>query len=79
MRTQETGGDEGRLLLRAEEAAKLLSLGRSTVFQLMATGELPCVRIGRAVRIPRSALERWVRERSGELRPIPGPKHPEVV
>lgn len=60
---------EAPLLLRAEEAAKLLSLGRSTVFQMMATGELPCVRIGRAVRVPRTALERWVRARSGEEGP----------
>jgi len=54
------------LLLRAEEAAQLLSLGRSTIFQMLATGELPAVRVGRAVRVPRAALERWVRERSGD-------------
>ncbi len=58
--------DEQPLLLRAEEAAKLLSLGRSKVFEMLASGELPAVRIGRAVRVPRTALERWVRERSGE-------------
>ena len=57
---------EAPLLLRAEEAAKLLSLGRTTVFQMMASGELPCVRFGRAVRVPRASVERWVRERSGE-------------
>lgn len=60
------------LLLRAEQAAKLLSLGRTTVFQMMASGELPCVRIGRAVRVPRSALERWVRAQSGEPEPTSG-------
>ncbi len=52
------------LLLRAEEAAKLLSLGRSTVFAMLAAGELPVVRIGRAVRIPRRELEVWVRDRT---------------
>ena len=42
------------------------------MFQMMATGELPCVRIGRAVRVPRSALERWVRAQTGEPEPIEG-------
>jgi len=57
---------DGPLLLRAEEAARLLGLGRSKVFQMMATGELPgVVRIGRAVRVSREALEAWVREGAG--------------
>ena len=64
--TQPKSATDLPLLLRAEEAAKLLSLGRSTVFQMLATGELPAVRVGRAVRVPRAALEQWVRERSGE-------------
>jgi excisionase family DNA binding protein len=52
------------LLLRAAEVATLLGLGRSTVFALLAAGELPVVRIGRSVRVPRVALERWVDERT---------------
>ncbi|MDP9370105.1 MAG: helix-turn-helix domain-containing protein [Chloroflexota bacterium] len=55
---------EQPLLLRAEEAAKILSLGRSTIFQMLASGELPVVRIGRSVRIPRSELEIWIRART---------------
>ncbi len=55
------------LLLRAEDAARLLGIGRSTVFEMLAAGELPgVVRIGRSVRISREALEQWVRDRSGE-------------
>ena len=53
------------LLLRAEEAARLLGLGRSTVFALMAAGDLPSVKIGRSVRIPYASLVEWVRERTG--------------
>jgi excisionase family DNA binding protein len=52
------------LLLRSGEVAKLLGLGRSTVFAMLAAGELPVVRIGRSVRVPRAALERWVDERT---------------
>lgn len=51
------------LLLRAEEAARLLGLGRSTVFALLATGELPSVRVGRSVRVSRSAVERFIAAR----------------
>lgn len=54
------------LLLRGEEAAKLLNLGRSKTLEMMATGELPgVVRFGRSVRIHRVALERWLAERAG--------------
>lgn len=55
--------EQPALLLRAEEAAKILAIGRSKVFQLLASGELPAIRIGRLVRVRRSDLERWIEER----------------
>ena len=61
---------EGRstepLLLKAEEVAKLLRVGRSKVFAMLAAGELPVVRLGRSVRVPRAALEGWIEERIQE-------------
>ena len=54
------------LLLKATEAGKLLGLGRSKVFAMVAAGELPVIRIGRSVRIPRQALERWIRDQTIE-------------
>ena len=53
-----------RLLLRIEEVADMLGIGRSTVFEMVAAGELPVVRIRRATRIPRDQLEEWIRERT---------------
>lgn len=53
---------EEPLLLRIEEAAKLLGLGRTTVFALVSAQKLPVVRLGRSVRIPREALEQWIQE-----------------
>lgn len=47
-------------LLRVEEAARVLSVSRRTAFELLRTGELPVVRIGRAVRIPKAALRAWI-------------------
>ena len=51
-----------QLLLRPEEAARVLGIGRSKLFELLATSALPVVRIGRATRIPAPALRRWVEE-----------------
>jgi excisionase family DNA binding protein len=40
-----------RLLVTIPEAAALLSLGRSTVYELVQRNKLPVVHIGRAVRV----------------------------
>jgi excisionase family DNA binding protein len=52
-----------RLLLRVPEVAKALGLGRTKVYELIATGELPVIRLGRAVRVSVAALQKWVDER----------------
>lgn len=48
------------LLVRVEEAARLLSLSRSTLYEMMDAGELPSVRRGTARRIPVAALREWI-------------------
>ena len=48
------------LLVRVEEAARILSLSRSTIYEMMDSGELPSVRWGTARRIPMAALRAWV-------------------
>jgi excisionase family DNA binding protein len=59
-----TRGERGdrmeALLLRASEVATMLGLGRSKVYEMIQSGELPVVRIGTAVRIPQKALIEWV-------------------
>ncbi|MDT3444276.1 helix-turn-helix domain-containing protein [Pseudofrankia sp. BMG5.37] len=49
-----------KLLLTPAEAAEQLGLGRSTVYELLATGELESICIGRARRIPHDALVAYV-------------------
>src|SRR4051812_30573144 len=49
------------LLLTPEEAAKLLSVGRTTVYALIKAGDLHPVHIGRSCRLSRAELERYVR------------------
>lgn len=51
-----------KLLLKPEEAAELLSIGRSKIYELIGTGELASVRIGTSRRIPADALAEFVRE-----------------
>ena len=60
---------ESRLLLTVEAAAELLSLGRTTVYELVATGELASVKIGRSRRIPYEALRRFIARLSDVDRP----------
>ena len=48
------------LLVRVEEAARLLSLSRSTIYEMIDRGELPSIRCGTARRIPLAALHAWV-------------------
>ena len=49
------------LLLTPEEAAKVLRIGRTTIYALMKAGELRPVHIGRSCRLSRAELERYVR------------------
>jgi excisionase family DNA binding protein len=49
-----------KLLLTVEEAAERLSIGRTKAFELIASGELESVVIGRARRVPVQALEPFI-------------------
>ncbi len=69
-----------RLLLRAEEVAKLLGVGRTTVYALVSAQKLPVVRIGRSLRIPRDALDQWIREQiDGDPDDDNAPKAPDYA
>ncbi len=46
--------------LTVKEVARRLAVGRTTVYELIARQELMAIKIGRARRIPESALERWI-------------------
>jgi excisionase family DNA binding protein len=48
------------LLLTTLETAALLSIGRTTVYELIAAGELETVHIGRSVRVPTDAVARFI-------------------
>lgn len=48
------------LLVSVRDAAALLGIGRTTVYELIADGELEAVHIRRAVRVPMAAIEEYV-------------------
>jgi len=52
------------VLLRVAEASRLMSLSRTKVYEMAEKGEIPVVRIGTAVRIPRRKLLAWIEERT---------------
>jgi excisionase family DNA binding protein len=51
-----------RLLLRPVEAAEVIGVSRSKLYELLASGDLPSVRIGASVRVPVDALRAWIAE-----------------
>jgi excisionase family DNA binding protein len=47
-------------LLRMSEVAAITGFSRAKVYAMAASGEIPCLRSGRSVRIPLAALEGWI-------------------
>ncbi|GAB4327239.1 MAG: hypothetical protein Kow0010_10730 [Dehalococcoidia bacterium] len=56
----------GALLVSVSEARIMLGVGNGTIQKLLRDGDLPVVRIGRSLRIPREALEAFVAARAGK-------------
>jgi excisionase family DNA binding protein len=50
------------LTVSVVDAARMLGISRAFAYELVARGELPSVRLGRRVVIPRRALELLVEE-----------------
>lgn len=49
-----------KLAYRVEEAAELISLGRTKVVALVSTGELPSIKVGGRRLIPRQDLQAFI-------------------
>ncbi len=55
-----------RLLYRVDDAARVLSLSRSVMFELLRSGRLRSVHEGRSRLIPAEALREYVAKLEGE-------------
>lgn len=51
-----------KLLLKPTEVAEILRIGRSLVYGMLASGELPSIRVGRCIRIPSELLQQWLKD-----------------
>lgn len=52
--------DGGRLLYSVTEAARLLGVGRTYMFRIIAAGEIESIKVGKLRKIPRDALGRYI-------------------
>jgi len=53
-------GEIDRLVLSVEEARLKLGLSRSLMYEAARTRQIPSIRIGRRILIPRAALEKML-------------------
>ena len=49
--------DEKKLTLTVDETAKRLGIGRNSAYEAIARGEIPVVRVGKRLLVPKAALE----------------------
>ena len=50
--------------MTVEETADALGIGRTLAYELVTRGELPALRLGRRIVLPRSAIEELVNART---------------
>ncbi len=46
-----------KLTLTVDETAKCLGVGRNSVYEAIARGEIPFIRVGKRLLVPKAALE----------------------
>lgn len=64
VREPNAGGAEP-MLLTVTEAAKLLRISRNLCYELIAQKQLPHIRLGRRILLPRYGLEQWISRQAG--------------
>jgi excisionase family DNA binding protein len=53
------------VVLTVEETARMLRIGRSAAYAAVHAGEIPAIRVGRKLRVPRRALEEMLSNGNG--------------
>jgi excisionase family DNA binding protein len=60
------GVRQSRRWVTVAEVAEMLSITKREIYYMVEAGELPGVKIGRAVRIPLGSLEEWIADKEAE-------------
>jgi excisionase family DNA binding protein len=55
-----------KILLKVTEVRKSTGFSRSKLYSMIASGELPSIRVGRSVRVPADALREWIERKMAE-------------
>ena len=58
---------DGKLLYSVNEAAERLGLGRTLTYELVLSGAIKSISVGRCRRVPAQALEEFVQKRLAEV------------
>jgi excisionase family DNA binding protein len=56
---------EQPVLLTAEQVCRIINLGRSKVYELIAAKQIPSISIGRSRRVLREDLMAWIEKQRG--------------
>jgi len=54
------------IFLTVEEVRQRLSLGRSMAYKMVKSGEIPAVRFGDSIRVPKHLLDKYIAEKIGQ-------------
>lgn len=57
----------GPICVRVNEAARMIGVGRTKLYELIAAGEVETVKLGKATRITTASLHDLVRRQRGAL------------
>lgn len=60
MNTKYCSFDELPLTLRVEDLMSILNIGRNTAYELVRSGQIRSIRIGRQLRIPKEAVQEYL-------------------
>ena len=55
--------EELPLTLRVEDLMSILGIGRNTAYELVCSGKIRSIRIGRQLRIPKDAIQDYLAQR----------------
>ena len=56
--------DDLPLTLRVEELMPILGIGRNTAYELVRSGKILGIRVGKQIRIPKEEVQRFLRRES---------------
>lgn len=51
-------------LLSLQEARELIGVSRTTIYQMAKQGQIPTLKIGKCIKVPRKKLDEWIEEKT---------------